>query len=128
MGDSNRLSREQYRRLASLPPEELERQCEVEVFHATGPGGQGVNTSDSAVRMRHVPSGITVVSRESRSQLQNRHSCLRKLRLRFERLSVAPKARHATKPSRSQRQRRLDEKHRRSQTKAARGRVRGSDE
>ena len=67
--------------------EEVARDCEVQVFRATGPGGQGVNTTDSAVRMRHVPSGITVTSRESRSQFQNRASCLRKLRMEFERRS-----------------------------------------
>ncbi|MFR3451342.1 MAG: peptide chain release factor family protein [Collinsella sp.] len=39
-----------------------------------------MNTTDSAVRMRHVPSGIVVTARESRSQFQNRASCLRKLK------------------------------------------------
>ena len=54
--------------------------CEVETFHATGPGGQGVNTADSAVRMRHTPTGIVVVARSERSQLLNRQTCLAKLR------------------------------------------------
>jgi ribosome-associated protein len=122
-----KLTYAEYRALASLSLEELEDQCEVEVFHATGPGGQGVNTSDSAVRMRHVPSGITVVSRESRSQLQNRQNCLRKIHRKLEILSVPPNVRHDTKPSRNQRQKRLNEKHRRSQVKATRGRLRGGD-
>lgn len=96
------------------------RDCEVSVFRATGPGGQGVNTTDSAVRMRHVPTGVTVVSRESRSQLQNRLTCLEKLRAIFERRSHPPKPRKPTKVSRAQKERRLQGKHRASQKKAQR--------
>ncbi len=99
---------------------ELANECAVDVFRATGPGGQGVNTTDSAVRMRHLPTGIVVTSRESRSQHQNRLLCLKKLRRELLRRSVPPKQRHATKPSRAARQRRLDEKRRRSQLKSRR--------
>lgn len=121
MADS-KLTYGDYARLAQLSPEEIERSCHVEAFHATGPGGQGVNTADSAVRMVHVPTGITVVSRESRSQYQNRQRCLQKLHDEFVRRSVRPKHRHKTKPSRAQRQRRLDNKRRRSQIKKLRQR------
>lgn len=61
------LSWREYAELAKQSPERIYRDCVTDVFRATGPGGQGVNTTDSAVRMRHVPSGVTVVSRESRS-------------------------------------------------------------
>ena len=44
----------EYARYAAMAAEELARDCEVQVFRATGPGGQGVNTTDSAVRMKHV--------------------------------------------------------------------------
>ena len=84
---------------------------------------QCVNTTDSAVRMTHVPSGMTVTSRESRSQFRNRQLCLQKLRDRFAREAVPPKARHATKATRASKERRLAQKRRRSQTKAQRGRV-----
>ncbi len=102
--------------------EEVARDCEVQVFRATGPGGQGVNTTDSAVRMRHVPSGITVTSRESRSQFQNRASCLRKLRAEFERRSRPPKERKPRKPGKAARARRLADKRHRAQTKERRRR------
>lgn len=88
-------------------------------------GGQGVNTADSAVRMRHEPTGIAVVSRESRSQLMNRKACVRKLRAEFRRRSFVPKKRKATKPTKASVKRRLDGKRRRSDLKASRRRVEG---
>ena len=96
-----RFTYQDYARFAQLGSAELARQCELEAFRATGPGGQGVNTTDSAVRMRHVPTGITVVSRESRSQLQNRERCLEKIHAELLRRSRWPKKRHATKPTRA---------------------------
>ena len=114
------LTYRDYARFARLSDEDLARQCEAEAFHASGPGGQGVNTTDSAVRMRHLPTGITVTSREQRSQLQNRQSCLRKIRQQLELRSRRPKVRKATKPSKAALQRRLDAKHRRSDVKSNR--------
>ena len=114
------LTYRDYARYARLSDEDLARQCEAEAFHAAGPGGQGVNTTDSAVRMRHLPTGITVTSREQRSQLQNRQSCLRKIRQQLELRARRPKVRKATKPSKAARQRRLDAKHRRSDVKSSR--------
>ena len=118
----NDLTYDDYARFLRLPADELARQCRAEAFHASGPGGQGVNTADSAVRMRHVPTGITVVSRESRSQFRNRQMCLQKLRHKFELLAVPPKQRRATKPTKASQQRRLDQKRRDAQVKKLRGR------
>ena len=97
----------------------------MQAFHASGPGGQCVNTTDSAVRMTHRETGIVVVSRESRSQYRNRQLCLNKLRDEFARRAIPPKVRHKTKPSRGQRLRRLADKRHRSQVKQLRGRVDG---
>ena len=116
------LTYRDYARFARQSDEELARQCVVEAFHASGPGGQGVNTTDSAVRMRHLPTGITVTSREQRSQLQNRAACLRKIRQQLELRARRPKVRKATKPSKAARQRRLDAKKRRGDVKASRRR------
>ena len=66
------LTYRDYARLARLPLDELAAGCEAQAFHASGPGGQCVNTTDSAVRMMHRATGITVTSRESRSQYRNR--------------------------------------------------------
>ncbi len=116
------LTHADYARFAALPLPKLAEQCSVDVFHATGPGGQGVNTADSAVRMTHEPTGITVVSRESRSQFRNRQLCLQKLRDEFAARSVPPKERRKTKPTKGSQHRRLAAKHQRSAIKEARRR------
>lgn len=107
--------------------EELLGECEVETFRSGGNGGQHANSTDSAVRLTHRPSGVVVTSQRERSQLRNKESCLEELRRRLEKLNRKRKPRKPTKPTLGSKLRKLDAKKRTGAKKAARAKPRDVD-
>jgi protein subunit release factor B len=95
--------------------------CDVQTFRAGGPGGQHQNVTDSAVRLVHRDTGLTVTSRAQRSQYLNKMDALRRLRLKLRRLNEPPPPpRRPTRPSRAAKERRLAQKSRRAADKRLR--------
>ena len=115
------------RRPFSLDPKVLEREIRVETFRASGPGGQNLHKTESAIRITHLPSGIVVTVSDTRSQARNRSIALTRLAARLRRLNIVPKVRKATRPTRTSIKRRLEGKRRQSQAKGMRSRVRLED-
>ena len=95
----------------------LEREVRVDTYRASGPGGQHVNRTESAVRLTHVPSGVVVTAMESRSQIRNRAIAFERLAHKLRALNRVPKVRKATRISRGVKERRLASKKRRSSLK-----------
>lgn len=81
--------------------EDLLAECKVETYRASGPGGQHVNVTDSAVRLTHLPTGIVVQSQRERSQYLNKEECLHKLRQEVEKRNYRKPKRIPTRKSRS---------------------------
>jgi ribosome-associated protein len=100
--------------------DDLLRECEVETFRASGPGGQHVNKTESAVRLKHGPTGLVVTAQQERSQHRNKQLALQRLRKKIEKLNFRPAKRVPTKISAGAKNRALEQKARRSQVKRLR--------
>ena len=111
----------------SLDRDVLEREVEVQVFRASGPGGQHVNKTESALRLTHPPSGVVVIAQDSPSQYRNRETAFRRLVERLARLNHVPKKRVPTKPTAGSKKRRIEGKKLVARTKRLRGRVKGDE-
>src|SRR5260221_3762113 len=101
----------------SLDRAQLEREVVVDVFRASGPGGQHVNKTESALRLTHPPSGVVVTAQDSRSQFRNRETAFERLITRLKKLNHVPRKRVPTKPTRGSTERRIEAKKLRGTTK-----------
>jgi ribosome-associated protein len=109
----------------SLPPysierETLEGEVRIDTYRASGPGGQHVNKTNSAIRLTHEPSGVVVIAQDSSSQFRNKEIAFERLIEKLTKLNHVPKKRFATKPSRAAKERRIGEKKTRAVVKSTR--------
>ena len=105
------------------PPEDddaLLAECRVETFRSGGPGGQHQNVTESGVRLTHLPTGIVVTARESRSQHRNRKTALARMRAALVERARPEKPRKPTRVPDKEKRRRLGDKRRRSELKRQR--------
>jgi ribosome-associated protein len=98
----------------------LEQEVIVEVFRASGPGGQHVNKTESALRLKHPPSGVLVIAQDSPSQHRNRETAFARLIEKLEKLNYVKPKRHKTRPTLSSVKKRLESKTKRSTVKTGR--------
>lgn len=103
--------------------EALERDSDVAFFTAGGPGGQHRNKSETAVRVRHRPTGVVAAARERRSQAQNRAAAFARLREKLRRMLERPPKRVPTRLPAAAKRRRVESKRRQAEKKRRRGRV-----
>ena len=107
----------------SLDREQLELEVRIDVFRASGPGGQHVNKTNSAIRLTHEPSGVVDIAQDSPSPFRNQETAFERLIEKLEKPNNVPKKRHNTKPTLASKERRLEGKQKRSEVKSGRGKI-----
>jgi protein subunit release factor B len=98
----------------------LERECDIQYFIATGPGGQHRNKVETGVRLTHRPTGVVVTATERRSQYANREAAYERMATKLQELQYTAEPRVPTKPTAASRRRRLEEKRQASDRKRSR--------
>lgn len=99
---------------------DLEKECEVTPYRSSGPGGQKKNKTESSIRAVHLPTGLTRIATESRSQSANRLRALERIRAALAERRRRRKPRVPTAPTAASRGRRRREKEHRSVLKVTR--------
>lgn len=107
-----------------LDRQRLEDEVRLDTLRASGPGGQNLHKTESAIRLTHYPSGVVVIASDTRSQTRNRELAFERLIERLKKLNIVPKKRKKTRPTLAAKKRRLEGKRQASSTKRMRGKVR----
>lgn len=105
----------------------LKGEVEITAFKSGGPGGQHKNKTESAVRLKHLPTGIIVVATENRSQIKNREVAWERLLEKLAKRRQKSKPRVPTQPSRASKAKRIEAKKLRSRTKQTRQKTHWED-
>lgn len=110
--------------MADIDLEDLRKEVDFQTLRGSGPGGQHRNKVETTVRAVHIPTGLTVVASDHRSQLRNKTLALERLREKLLERQKKKKPRKNTKPSRAARERRLEQKRHQAQKKQWRRKMR----
>jgi protein subunit release factor B len=105
-----------------------DKDIRIDYFRGSGPGGQHRNTSETGVRIRHLPTGIVVTATESRSRHQNLQKAMERLEEKLAARLRKRRPRVATKATRGSVRRRLETKKKTGEKKKSRGKVRRSED
>ena len=111
------------RQKSSTDLDALKKQVVVETFRSSGPGGQRKNKTETSVRLKHLPTGVTVSATEHRLQSQNLKLAFERLRDRLHRLNQKKRRRIPTRVPFKAVEKRIEEKKQKSFRKQLRGRV-----
>ncbi|MBL8511148.1 MAG: peptide chain release factor-like protein [Betaproteobacteria bacterium] len=116
-----------------LPPYALDHaslatEVRIDSYRASGPGGQHVNKTNSAIRLTHLPSGVVVIAQDSPSQFRNKAIAFERLIEKLAKLNHVPKKRIATRPSLAAKERRIEAKKTRTAVKTIRQKKISGDE
>ncbi len=101
----------------------LKRETKVYFYRGRGPGGQRRNKKETCVRLRHIPSGVTITATEHRYQARNKELAFERLQKRLTKLNKRKKPRIPTRISRAKKEKLLREKKRLSEKKRLRRKV-----